>query len=267
MIQPKDILLFLSVLHQGDWKGIYADIKRKRSVTQEEVHQAYKEVKSQFLTILDPEYPSGLTQVMNPPFLLYYYGNLSLLNQKYRLTCVGTRTPTLYQSETTYRFVKEMEEKCENQTVIVSGMALGLDSSALRGAMEQNAPIISVIGSGIDDPYPKKNKDIYDYCVSQKGLVLSEYPGKVKAQPKNFVFRNRILVGLSQGIYIGGGKNRSGTSATVAMGLDYGKNIYALPCNVTGDDLSNEIIRDGAKPILSSDDLLLAIRECALSME
>jgi DNA processing protein len=127
--------------------------------------------------------------------------------------------------------------------------------------MSVKAPIISVIGSGIDNPYPSDNDGIYDYCKSGKGLVISEYPGKVSAKPENFLFRNRLLSSLSEVMFVAGGKNRSGTSSSVRLALEDNREILALPCDITGDDLTNSLISDGALSVLSASDLVNSLKE------
>ncbi len=209
---------------------------------------------------MDDEYPVFFKNASNPPFIVYYYGNLSLLEKKYRLGVIGTRNPTLYQNDTVYRLISETEDKMKNDLVLVSGMARGLDQTAMEAALSKKAPVISIIGSGIDNPYPEFNKGIYDYCKTENGLVLSEYPGMEAAKPDNFVFRNRLLAMVSEVIFVGGGKNRSGTSSTVRQALDLNREIMALPCDITGDDLTNSLINDGAGSVLTSDDLVMALK-------
>lgn len=256
MLSSNDLLLFLSLHHEGEWQKIYEDVKKKTRYTIDEILAAKEKVSSPYITVTDPKYPRKLKGIYQPPFLLYYYGDLSLLERPRTLSCIGTRSPNLYQSDTVYRLIREVEQKTESDTVIVSGMAIGLDSSALRAAMEENAPIIAVIGSGIDKPYPECNRDIYEYCKEGKGLVLSEYPLMSKPKPNHFIFRNRIVTGLSPTLFVGGGKKRSGSATSVRFATDQGKDVMALPCNITGDDLTNTIIQAGAIPVLSSEDLI-----------
>lgn len=256
----RDMLLYFSLKYEGNWSQIFASIKEKVPM-EDEPAVTYQKIKSNFLTLVDKEYPERLKHGFHPPFLLYYYGNLDLISKKYLLSCVGTRHPTLYQNDKTYSLIQEAEELFKNELVIVSGMALGLDAAALRGAMSVGAPIIAIIGSGIDAPYPYSNQDIYEYCKSGKGLVLSEYPNETPARPSQFVIRNRLLASLSDVIYVGGGSNRSGTSTTVNYALDDNKEILALPCNVTGDDLTNSLISLGATPVLTAQDIYDAIMQ------
>ncbi|MFA6829214.1 MAG: DNA-processing protein DprA [Bacilli bacterium] len=260
----RDVLLYLSVKYQGNWNLMYKAIKNKQPFSNENVTDAYNKTKTEFLALTDENYPEGLKNQPNPPFILYYYGNINLLNEGYRLSSIGTRTPSLYQSDMVYKLIKETERELDNRVVIVSGMAKGLDCSSMKAAMETNAPVISVIGSGINNPYPSENHEIYEYCKSGKGLVLSEYPDMEEAKPDNFVFRNRIIAALGNQMFVEGGSLRSGTSSSVRLALDANKDILALPCNVSGDDLTNVLIQEGARSVLSAKDLVEAIKEKAV---
>ena len=251
----RELLLALSYMHQGEWKEMYEDIYQHRPLSQEEIDEAKRNITTPYVTILDEDYPEPLKQSYYPPFLLYYYGNLDLLKKKYRLTAIGTRTPTLYQSDTSYSLLKEVEEHFHNDLVILSGMAKGIDQSCMRAAMDQNAPAVSILGSGIDYPYPKENNGLYDYC-KKEGLILSEYPLDSRPKPEHFVFRNRLLATLSMVVYCGGGKNRSGSMSTIQKAIEAGREICCLPCNVTGDDMTNSLLKDGASSILCASDLI-----------
>lgn len=258
----REILLTLSYLCDGDWKKMLDIIQHKKIVpSDEQVLEASSKLKASFITIIDENYPKCLKECNCPPMVLYYYGNINLLENQYKITCVGTRNPTLYQSEKCASLIFDAEKEFNNELCVISGMANGLDQVFMEECMNASAPIISVIGSGIDNPYPKNNNSIYEYCKSGKGLVLSEYPLDINAEKSNFVFRNRLLAALSNILFVGGGKKQSGTSTTVKYALDLGKEVCALPCNVTGDDLTNDIIKSGATSILSSKDLIEEIRE------
>jgi DNA processing protein len=261
-ITIRDILLTLSVRYQGEWTRIYDAIKAKEELKAEEIHDAYQKTKANFLTLSDSEYPECFKNQCNPPFLLYYYGNKDFLKLKYRLAVIGTRSPTLYQNDTVFSLIQDLEKKFSDKVGIVSGMAKGIDQIAMMAAMERGAPILSVIGSGIDNPYPKENQKIYDYCCSQKGLVLSEYPLSTEAKPENFLFRNRLLASLGNALFVGGGRNRSGSASSVRYALDQNKDVLALPCNITGDDLTNSLISDGARSVLGVHDLADALFDC-----
>lgn len=263
MIQytAREIVLGLSVKNQGEWKDIYATIEKKKRIQDEEIEEAVRSLKSSFVCITDESFPECLKTVYQPPFLLYYYGDYSLLNKSKRLTAIGTRSPTPYQEEMTKKLIGETIDYFNGDIVIVSGMATGLDSLAMRQAIRRGSPLIAILGSGIDYPYPSCNQDIYDYCKAGKGLLLSEYPAKCEPKANHFTFRNRLLAGVGKCCFIGGGKTRSGSASTARQALECGKEILALPCNVTGDDLTNSLIQDGAKPVLSYVDIVESVKE------
>lgn len=257
----KEVLLALSLKYDGNYEKIVDEIKNKTNRFPKDEMEKWKgNIKSNVVTIVDDNYPQCFKTIFSPPIVLYYYGNLSLLEKTYKITCIGTRKPTLYQTDTCYNFIKEAIKAFDNDLVVISGMAHGLDQTFMRAAMELNAPVVSIIGSGIDNPYPKVNDGLYEYCKSNNGLIISEYPNELQAKPENFLFRNRLLAGGSEILFLGGASLHSGSQATVRYAVDLGKEIVALPCNVTGDDLTNYIIKDGAGMILSSNDLIYEIK-------
>lgn len=256
-----DILLSISYKCKGEYDRMLEILQKKEKVTIEDATEARANVRSFYIHLLSDRYPEELKSVNKPPLVLYYYGNLELLKYKYKLTCIGTRTPTLYQSETSFDLISAAEDHFNNELVIISGMAYGLDQMYMKAAMDKNAPVISIIGSGIDNPYPEDNQGIYDYCKSGKGLVLSEYPCNTSAKKENFVFRNRIIAALGNATFVAGGKRRSGSSTTVHLALELGKEILALPCNITDDDLTNQLIECGATPIISKESFIKNIEE------
>jgi DNA processing protein len=264
-LRSRQVLFALSLHFEGDYEKMFDEIAHKRRcLGNDEIEELSRtKMDCDYCVITEENYPDSFKQCMKPPLIFYYYGNLSLLKSKHRITCVGTRAPNLYQTETCYRMIQEMEDKLDNQVVVVSGMAKGLDQTFMKGAMDKGAPVVSIVGAGIDEPYPKENDGIYDYCKSGKGLILSEYPLKTKAKPENFLFRNRLLAAASDVLFIGGAKKRSGTSSTLSYALEFGKNVCALPCNISGDDLTNQIIKDGADLILDADDLVREVSEAS----
>ncbi|MDD7613603.1 MAG: DNA-processing protein DprA [Candidatus Enterosoma sp.] len=262
-LRARKIRTALSKHCKGNWSERYQKRTKKEARPQEEIDQAFSDRKANRLMIGDCEYPDYFTNCPYPPRVRYYYGNLSLRKTRYRLTCVGTRKPTIYQHDTCARLIEEIEDVRKNKVAIVSGRAAGLDEAFRRAARKKNAPVIAVLGSGIDFCYPDKNKDIYEYCKSGKGLVISEYPGNLAPKQDNFLFRNRLMAARSEVVFIGGGSaRRSGTKSTVRYALDRNKEVMALPCNITGDDLTNTIIQEGAQAVLTSQDILDQLKDC-----
>lgn len=250
----RETLLNLSTICNGDYEKMISMIKNKERVKDDYM----ADTNCKFITLLDEVYPSVFKHINKPPILLYYYGNISLLEEKNKLTVVGSREPTDYQKEMTKKLVGEVIDKMNGNVTIVSGMAKGIDQIAMLEAVKRNTKLISIIGSGIDNPYPQDNNGIYEYCKSDKGLILSEYPLYYTAKKEDFLFRNRLLAAICKCLLVTGAKRRSGTSSTIRYAIEDGKDILALPCNISieNDDLTNSLIQEGAKVVLTSDDII-----------
>jgi DNA processing protein len=260
----REILLALSFKHKGNWDKIYADLEDKVAPTDEEIVDAKMKLTSNYVTFFDDEYPDYLKRqgVFRPPLVLYYYGNISLLNSKNRVACVGSRYPKLYQLDKTYELVLEACKTLNGNMTVVSGMAVGIDRASMLAAIYGGGNVIAVLGGGIDYIYPTISENIYEFCKnSKRGLVISEYPINTSPEPSNFVFRNRLIVEFSNLIFIGGARSKSGTATTASLALSRNKEIYALPCNADGDNLTNSLIKDGCGVILSVSDLVDAIND------
>ena len=255
MLRRREIIHYFVLKHKGNWERIYSALENQEAFDEKE----YKKLiinQPPFVSLLDENYPESLKRIYRPPFGLFYYGNFDLIKSQYLLTSIGTRTPTKYQEQYTYKLIKEVEEHFLSKVVLVSGMAKGLDYMSMLAALNTNSPIIAVLGSGLDIIYPKESSEIYNYYKNKNGLILSEYPLSYTPEKEDFIKRNRIVAGLSKVIYVGGGKNLSGSSTTIRFALEQGKEILALPCNNTGDDLTNTLIYDGADIVLSSKDII-----------
>ncbi|MBM7635891.1 DNA processing protein [Streptococcus saliviloxodontae] len=204
------------------------------------------------LSILDKAYPLALKSIYNPPTLLFYQGNLSLLD-KPKLAVVGSRKCSQVGTKSVQKIITELG----NRFVIVSGLARGIDTAAHLSSLKNGGATIAVVGTGLDVNYPKENKALQDYIASNH-LLLSEYgPGE---QPLKFHFpeRNRIIAGLSQGIIVAEAKLRSGSLITCERALEEGRDVFAIPGSIL-DGLSDgchHLIQEGAKCITTGFDVL-----------
>lgn len=206
-----------------------------------------------FITKLDKEYPEKLRPLYNGPFSLYIKGNLPDMTRK-TLAIVGTRNASAYGMEITKYFSKSL---ATSGIGIISGLARGIDTYAHKGALEASAITYGILGCGIDICYPRENIEIY-MEMQEKGAIISEYPPGEQPYASNFPMRNRIISGLSDGILVVEAKEKSGSLITVDMGLEQGKDIYAIPGRIT-DTLSigcNNLIKMGARLVGSPDDIL-----------
>ncbi len=251
MIDGRDILISLAVKNSGDWDKIYESIKAKSFVEKEEVDQICKSIDSKAITILDSEYPEWLKYIYKPPFVLFYYGDISLLeNVDNNLAVVGSRDYSEYGKQTTFNLVKDI---CARY-VIVSGLARGIDSIAHEAAINNGGKTIAVLGSGIDRCFPSENKGLYKR-IKKEHLLLSEYPSNTEPSPKNFPMRNRIIAGISKAVLVTEAKERSGTLITVQYALNANKDVMCIPHPVGSSSSCNRLISQGAFLVETAEDI------------
>ncbi len=195
----------------------------------------------------DPRYPQKLRERDDAPPLLYVKGNLELLNHRPAVAVVGTRNATIIGRKLASQISFELTE---NDVLIVSGMARGIDTAAHRGAMyakRQQGPTIAVMGTGIDQIYPSENEKLYQQ-IGEQGLLISEYPMTTSAQSGHFPRRNRIVAALSEAVLVAEATEKSGSLITAQMAADQGRLIFAIPGS-PGEARSqgpNRLLRQGA---------------------
>jgi len=203
-----------------------------------------------------PEYPELLKEIHSPPPVLYCAGNI-VNEDKYSLAIVGSRNTSSYGLQVTKMLAGELSQ---SGLTIVSGMARGIDSIAHTAALEQGGRTIAVLGSGIDVIYPPENKPLYERIV-QQCAVISEFPIGTPPLPHNFPVRNRLVSGLSLGVLVIEAREKSGALITADYALQQNREVFAVPGNMTSLSSrgSNRLIRDGAKMIETSQDVLVEL--------
>ena len=219
----------------------------------EQYAQELEEQDIRFAVYDDPEYPEKLRRITDPPFGLYYYGRLPS-NTHPSAAIIGTRMASAYGRDQARRFAREIARE---GVQIISGMAIGIDGIAGRGALDVGGDTFAVLGCGVDICYPKENADLYG-ALLERGGVLSEYPPGSEPQRKMFPSRNRIISGLSDVVLVIEAREKSGTLITVDRALEYGIDVYALPGRVSDKNSRgcNELIRQGAGIATSPRDIL-----------
>lgn len=206
------------------------------------------------VTYWDDPYPEALKQIHDPPLILYYKGNLGVLCETVsKVAIVGIRVPSEYGR----KYGALISQKLSNcGYAIVSGMAMGIDAVAHKGAMDCGKVSIGVLGCGIDQIYPKQNEKLYQRIL-EKGLLISEYEKGIQPHPIHFPERNRIIAGLSEACIVIEAAKKSGSLITAEMTLDLGRDVYAMPGPIYSlKSLGcHELIKNGAIPIVSVEDL------------
>lgn len=197
------------------------------------------------ITISDKDYPPLLKEISDPPPVLFVLGDKNLLITE-QLAIVGSRTPTPMGERSAEEFAENLAEV---GWTITSGMALGIDTACHRGALKATkGNTIAVIGTGIDRVYPARNRDLA-HQITQKGAIISEFPLGTSPLPGNFPRRNRIISGMSRGVFVVEAALRSGSLITAKQALEQGREVFALPGSIH-NPLSrgcHSLIRQGAK--------------------
>lgn len=206
------------------------------------------------------DYPERLRNIYYPPKKLYVLGNFKILKEK-AIAIVGSRKATEYGKKVAFQISQELTKENIN---VVSGLAIGIDTYAHLGAIsiQNQASTIAVLGSGIDEMYPKENTELARKIIQTGGCIVSEYPLGTKPNKINFPQRNRIISGLSEGVVVVEASEKSGSLITAEFGIEQGKEIFAVPGNIDNplSKGTNQLIMDGAKMVLSSKEILEEIR-------
>ena len=201
-----------------------------------------------------PDYPPQLKEIDAPPPVLYYIGDLSLV-QENCIAIIGSRRATRYGRECAENFSREL---AENGICVVSGMADGVDGYSHEAALACGGKTIAVLGGGVDFIYPASHTALYQK-IAQNGLVLSEYPPATRPQKENFPQRNRLIIGLSRCLLVVEAGIPSGTMITVDFALEQNKTVFAVPGNITSPSSAgtNYLIKNGCICALSPEDILM----------
>ncbi|MDD4412307.1 MAG: DNA-processing protein DprA [Patescibacteria group bacterium] len=235
-----------AVLHFLAWrnkfnKNIFEDILTKENIS--------------FLTISDKNYPKLLKNIKDAPLLLYYKGDIKLASEP-GLAVVGSRKPTKYAKQAIDLIIPTLSQA---GLIITSGLAIGVDALAHQACLESAGKTVAVLGSGLDQAliYPQRNLNLAKQ-IEARGLLLSEFPPLSIAFPANFPRRNRIVSGISLGVLIIEAALKSGSLITARLGLEQGREVMAIPgpinsCYSAGP---NELIKNGAKPVIEPLDIL-----------
>ncbi len=210
-----------------------------------------------FISIDNDKYPDRLRLIENYPYGIYVIGNISTLAKK-TVAIVGARNCTTYGK----KIAKDIGfELAANGVNVISGLARGIDSAGLWGAVDANGVAGAVLGCGVDICYPRENIELYE-LIKENGFILSDYPIGTQPLGWQFPLRNRIISGLADIVLVVEARERSGSLITVEYALEQGKDVCAVPGRV-GDGLSsgcNRLIKEGAVMVLSANDILQELR-------
>ncbi|MDF2532680.1 MAG: dprA [Clostridia bacterium] len=230
----------------------------------EKIDKYLKKVKDNSIKIVlsnQEEYPGNLKTIYDPPPVLYCLGELKQ-DDKEAIAIVGARKATDYGLKTAESLAEQL---VQNGLTIVSGMALGIDAAAHRGAIKGGGRTIAVFACGVINPHPRSNINLYREIL-KNGAVVSEYPLGMNPYPGNFPARNRIISGLSLGTLVVEANIKSGSLITADFSLEQGRDVYAVPGNINSPSSmgTNNLIKNGAKLVDCVEDILCELPSSCL---
>jgi DNA processing protein len=205
------------------------------------------------VTFADSAYPKQLLEISNPPAVLYAIGNLHWLNHP-SIAMVGSRSATPQGEKNAEDFAQSL---CEQGLCVVSGMALGIDGAAHRGALKANGATIAVVGTGLDIVYPARHRDLA-HKIAERGLIISEFPLGTPSKAQNFPRRNRVISGLSLGCLVVEANIDSGSLITARLATEQGREVFAIPGSIHSPVTKgcHQLIKQGAKLVETTQDII-----------
>lgn len=228
------------------------DIKYRKNL--DKIESYMKKNNIELISIQDNNYPKKLKEIYDKPIVIFVKGNKELLNL-FSLAIIGCRENTQYGEIVARNLSYNIAKR---GIVTISGLAKGIDSIAHKSTLDANGKTIAVIGSGIDNIYPKENMQLAEQIIKDGGLIVSEYIIGTEPARMNFPARNRIISALSNGVVVIEAKKKSGTMITVDFALEQGKEVFAVPGSVLSKNSegTNELIKNGAKITTNINDIL-----------
>ncbi len=243
-VKPESVRLLDDYVH----RSLNSDIGR---LVKQDLDWADKSG-NDLLLIDDPDYPPLLKHIDCPPPVLYIKGSRALVSEP-QLAIVGSRSPSIDGKENAYRFAKSMVNV---GLAVTSGMALGVDGAAHKGAIDNHGHTIAVVGTGADVIYPARHRAL-SAGILEQGAIVSELPLGTQPHPSNFPRRNRIISALSLGVLVVEASPKSGSLITAHYALDQGREVYAIPGSIHNPMARgcHQLLRQGAKLVESAEDI------------
>ena len=204
-------------------------------------------------TLLSDKLPLLLKEIANPPKKIYVAGTLD--NESLRIGIVGTRKATSEGRAVAEKIAMELSAA---GIIVVSGLAMGIDTAAHEGVIRVKGKTIAVLPTGLDQIYPRQNESLAKKIIENDGALVSEYPENTASYPHHFIERNRIISGLSLGVIIIEAPERSGALSTARFALEQNREVFVVPGPANHPNYigAHRLIRDGARLVTSAKDVL-----------
>ena len=248
----KNRLVALAIKYNGDWRKIYDDIANKAEVEQEYIVKA-ENLKCKVVTMVDEEYPPQLKQAWKPPFVLFYYGDLSIIQDYYKnVSMVGSRDCSEYGLRKTNELSSGLAIR---GYTIISGNAIGIDTEAEKAALVVGGKVAAILPCGIDTCYPNSNLEMTNE-LKKNHLVISEHPYDYSPNPGDFPIRNRIIASLSKTLILTEAHTMSGSLITASLALKGNADVMCVPHEADKNSECNRLIMNGAILVENVDDVI-----------
>lgn len=234
--------------------GAIRKLAEKELPNVKQIIASYRENGISVIAISSPEYPPLLKTIHDPPPVLFLKGNKTLLYEKRLIGIVGTRNPSQYGENAASYFARALSKK---EWTIVSGLAKGIDGYAHRETIRSKGRTIGIIAGGFNCIYPRENR-LLAQQMAESHLLVSEHLPDTKPQKWHFPQRNRLISGLTEGIVVIQGKEKSGSLITAYQALEQGREVFAVPGSIFDENSKGPagLIQEGAKLVSSVDDIL-----------
>jgi len=236
-------------------ESIESILKREFHEKAVEEFERVKRLGGDVLVLDDGSYPYLLREIADPPIVLYVKGNWQECVESPCVAVVGSRRCSTYGENASEMLARDL---AENGICIVSGLARGIDSAAHRGAIRAKGKTVAVLGTGVDNVYPKENAKLVSEILDAGGAIVSQFPLQTPPLKDNFPYRNRIISGLSLGVLIVEASERSGSLITARLAMEQNREVMAVPGNITSKNSfgTNYLIKSGAKLVQQWQDVV-----------
>jgi len=229
-------------------------LKREFHAAAVEELEKLGEIGGDVLILDDGSYPFLLREIADPPITLYVKGAFQACFEAPSVGVIGSRKCSTYGENAARMLARDL---AENGICVVSGLARGIDTAAHRGALEAKGRTLAVLGTGIDNVYPKENKKLTEEILESGGAIVSQFPLGTPPLKDNFPYRNRIISGLSYGVLLVEASERSGSLITARLAMEQNREVLAVPGNITSRNSfgTNYLIKSGAKLVQQWQDI------------
>lgn len=232
----------IAAFEQPDWTFI------------DEIIHKSKQCDSEIIVFDDPDYPQLLKQIYDPPLVLFLKGNKKLLNKNH-LAIVGSRSASINGREVAFEIAQQLVKA---GLIVTSGLALGIDACAHKGALTANESTVAVVATGLDRVYPTKHINLAKQIIANQGAIISEFLPGTLPKPGHFPKRNRIISGLSIGVLVVEATLKSGSLITARCALEQNRDVFSIPSGISNPQAKgcHWLIKQGAKLVEETADIL-----------